>query len=117
MVDNVENVNLLYYNADTRVLTDRWQKPGDVSPLKAIQDRYFVTRPTSRFVQKDNTIAFNSLSLGYDFIPAQLRKTKLKSLRASFLMNDIAQFSSIKREMGLDYPYARTFTFTINTSF
>ncbi|MES1249062.1 MAG: SusC/RagA family TonB-linked outer membrane protein, partial [Chitinophaga rupis] len=117
MVDNVENVNLLYYNADTRVLTDRWQKPGDVTPLKSIQDRYFVTRPTSRFIQKDNTIAFNSLSLGYDFTPAQLKKIGLRSLRTSFLMNDIAQISSIRREMGLDYPYARTFTVNIITSF
>jgi TonB-linked SusC/RagA family outer membrane protein len=117
MVDNVENVNLLYYNADTRVLSDRWQKPGDISPLKAIQDRLYVTRPTSRFIQKNNFISFSSLSLGYDFIPRQLKGTILKSLRASFLLNDIAVFSTIKREMGLDYPYARTFTFTLNTSF
>ncbi len=38
-------------------------------------------------------------------------------LRTSFLMNDIARFATVKREMGLDYPYARTFTLTINASF
>ncbi|WP_130540994.1 SusC/RagA family TonB-linked outer membrane protein [Pseudobacter ginsenosidimutans] len=117
MVNNVENANLLYYNADGRVLTQRWQKPGDIAPLKAIQDRYFITRPTSRFIQQNNYISFNSLSIGYDFLPAQLKKVGMSSLRASILMSDVALFSTIKREMGLDYPYARTFTFTINASF
>ncbi len=118
LVDNVENANLAYFNADKRVLTERWQKPGDVSTLKAIQDRYFVTRPTSRFLQRNNTVLFNSLSLGYDFNAAWLkRKFGMSFLRTTLLMNDVARFSSIKREMGLDYPYARTFTLTINASF
>jgi TonB-linked SusC/RagA family outer membrane protein len=118
LVDNVENANLAYNNADRRVLSERWQKPGDISTLKAIQDRYFVTRPTSRFLQRNNYIIFNSLSLGYDFDPAWLkRKFGMSFLRTSFLMNDIARFATVKREMGLDYPYARTFTLTINASF
>jgi TonB-linked SusC/RagA family outer membrane protein len=117
LVDNVENVNLLKFNADTRVLTDRWQKPGDIAPLKGIQDRYFITRPSSRFIQKNNYISFNSLSLAYDFNPVFLRNFRIRQLRTSFMMNDVAIFSTIKREMGLDYPYARTFTFSINASF
>jgi TonB-linked SusC/RagA family outer membrane protein len=117
LVDNVENVNLQRSNADTRVLTDRWQKPGDVTPLKALQDRYFITRPTSRFIQRNNYIGFNSFSLGYDFDPAWLKVFRMRSLRTTFMMNDVARFSTIKREMGLDYPYARTFTLTINATF
>lgn len=118
LVDNVENANLAYNNADRRVLSERWQKPGDISTLKAIQDRYFVTRPTSRFLQRNNYVVFNSLSLGYDFDPAWLKKKLgMSFLRTSFLMNDVARFSTVKREMGLDYPYARTFTLTINASF
>ncbi len=117
LVDNVENVNLLQSNADTRVITDRWQKPGDMSPLKAIQDRYLITRPTSRFIQKNNYLSFNSLSLGYEVDPAKLKAIRLSSLRAALIFNDIALFSTIKREMGLDYPYARGLTFTINATF
>lgn len=118
LVDNVENANLAYYNADKRVLTERWQKPGDISTLKAIQDRYFITRPTSRFLQRNNTVLFNSFSLGYDFDAAWLkRKFGMSFLRTTLMMNDVARFSSVKREMGLDYPYARTFTLTINASF
>ncbi|WEK35038.1 MAG: SusC/RagA family TonB-linked outer membrane protein [Candidatus Pseudobacter hemicellulosilyticus] len=117
LVNNVENVNLFYYNADTRVITDRWQKPGDMSPLKALQDRYYITRPTSRFIQQNNFVSLNSLSLSYDFNPKDIKNIKLSMLRTSFILNDLAMFSTIEREMGLDYPYARTFTFTINASF
>jgi hypothetical protein len=120
LVDNVENVNLFRYNADRRVVTDRWQKPGDRTQLKSIKDRYAVTRPTSRFVQKDNTLAFNSLQLGYDFTRSMLKyldQVGIQTLRASFNMNDLAVFSSIRQERGLEYPFARTFTFTINAAF
>ncbi|NML22285.1 SusC/RagA family TonB-linked outer membrane protein [Pseudoflavitalea sp. G-6-1-2] len=118
LVDNVENSNLAYYNADKRVLSERWQNPGDISTLKDIKDRYLVTRPTSRFLQQNNTVVFNSLSLGYDFDAAWLkRKFGMSFLRTTLLMNDVARFSSVKREMGLNYPYARTFTLTINASF
>lgn len=117
LVENVENVNLVYYNADSRVMSQRWQKPGDITSLKSLQDRYYITRPTSRFIQKNNYISFNSFSLSYDFNPLTIKKAKLSLLRLSFMMNDLGLYSTIKREMGLDYPFARTFTFTINASF
>ena len=117
LVDNVENVNLNNYNADRRVWTDRWQQVGDVTPLKAIQDRYYVTRATSRFVQKNNYVTFNSLSLAYDFNPTLINRIGLSMLRLQFNMKDIKTFSTIKQEMGLSYPFARTFTFTLNASF
>ncbi|WP_294139416.1 SusC/RagA family TonB-linked outer membrane protein [uncultured Sanguibacteroides sp.] len=117
LVDNVENVNLNDYNADRRVWTDRWQEIGDVTPLKSIQDRYYVTRATSRFVQKNNYVTFNSLSVGYDFNPTLIGKIGLSMLRLQFNMKDIKTFSTIKQEMGLSYPFARTFTFTLNASF
>ena len=76
-----------------------------------------MTRATSRFVQKNNNVVFNSLSVGYDVAPVWLRKIHLSSLRLQFNMKDIATMSTIKREMGLNYPFARTFTFTLNASF
>ena len=117
LVDNVENVNLWRYNADRRVLSQRWQNPGDVTSLKSLKDRYYVTRPTSRFVQKNNTLTFNSLNVGYDFNRDLVRRIGFDMLRLQFSMNDITTISSIKREMGLSYPFARTFTFTLNASF
>lgn len=68
LVDQVECVNLWARNVDKRVSSARWQKEGDMTSLKSIKDRYNVTRSTSRFVEKNNTLNFNSLTLGYDFV-------------------------------------------------
>lgn len=56
MVDGVENVDIKNSNVDRRVLTQRWQKPGDVAPLRNIKDMNTSTMPTSRFVQDDNEL-------------------------------------------------------------
>lgn len=98
-------------------MTDRWQKIDDVTPLKALQDRYYITRPTSRFVQKNNFVTFQSLTVGYDFDPQLIARFGLKTLSLQFNMEDIATISTVKREMGLSYPFARTFNFKLTTSF
>lgn len=116
LVDKVENIDLRNFNADKRVLLERWQKPGDVTPLKNVADNT-ITRATSRFVQDKNELKFNSISLGYDFKPELLKKVGLSMLRLQASANDIVTFSSIKQERGLTYPYARTFNFNLSTSF
>lgn len=110
----IENVDLVYYSGDRRILTDRWKQPGDFSTLKSLQDRTHVTRPTSRFVQNDNELIFNSLSLGYEFDRALVRKWGLGTMRLQFNMEDLGAFSSIRRERGTTYPYARTFNLSLN---
>ena len=117
LVDKVENVKLYDMNADKRVLTERWAKPGEVTRLKSIKDRNSVTLPTSRFVQDYNMLNFNSLTVGYDFNQDLLKKWKMSMLRLSFNMKDIFTISSVKQERGLNYPFARTFNFTLNASF
>ena len=117
LVDKVENVNIYNVNADKRVLTDRWKKPGDITMLKSIKDRYQTTRPTSRFVQDNNTLDFNSFTLAYDFSNKMIAPISLSMLRVQFNMNNIAHISSIRQERGLYYPYARTFSFSLNLGF
>ena len=117
LVDYVENVDLSAENVDRRVLLDRWQKPGDVTTMKDIRDRNITTGATSRFVQKDNTLQFSSVTLSYDFRTELLRKAHISMCRLSLVANDIFYLSSIKRERGLDYPFARTFSFSLSLSF
>jgi TonB-linked SusC/RagA family outer membrane protein len=117
LVSNVESANIQQNNADRRAFTDRWKQPGDLSPFKAITDHYVFTRPTSRFVQKNNTLTFNSLSVGYDMNRTLARKLGLGMLRLQFTMNDVAVFSTIRQERGTSYPFARKFALTLNTNF
>ena len=110
----IENADLEHYNADRRALTDRWTQVGDVKPLKAITDRTRVTRPTSRFVQDDNTFTFNTISLSYTFDRNLVKRWGLSNLRIQASTEDILYFSSIRRERGTSYPYARTFNLGLN---
>ena len=114
MVSKVENVNLQYYNADKRVLYDRWHEIGDIAKYKSIKDYSETTRPVSRFVQDDNWLELTSLTLGYDFSEhAWMKKARLKTLRVEFNMNDLMHVSSIKQERGLSYPFAYNMGFSL----
>lgn len=117
LVDYVENVNLSTQNVDRRVLMDRWQKPGDVTTMKDIRDRNITTGASSRFVQKDNTLQFSSVTLSYDFKPELLRKAHISMCKLSLTAGDLFYLSTIRRERGLSYPYSRSFNFTINIGF
>ena len=117
LVTAVENVDILKKNVDRRVLTDRWYTPGQDARFKSINARAVVTKPTSRMVQKNNYVKFNSLQLSYEFDRNKLRNIGLRQLKLSLSMQDIAQWSTVKREMGTSYPFARSFSLVLNTSF
>lgn len=117
LVNNVENADIASYNVDKRVLTARWRKPGDVTPLKNIADQKRVTMSTSRFVQDLNQLKFNSLSIGYDVNPKYTKFLNISMMRVQVSTNDLYTFSTVKQERGLSYPFARTFNFSLNLNF
>ncbi|MDC2618999.1 SusC/RagA family TonB-linked outer membrane protein [Bacteroides ovatus] len=117
LVSYVENADIKNDNVDKRVLLDRWQRPGDITTMKDIRDRNVTTGASSRFVQKNNTLQWSSLTMSYNFRPEQLRKLRLSGLRFSFTMNDLFYWSTIRQERGLDYPYSRSFNLTTNIIF
>ena len=72
---------------------------------------------SERFVQKDNVLELQSLYLSYDFAKAIYRKLAMRNLRVAFTMNDVGRWATMQTERGIDYPFARSFTFSIQTSF
>ncbi len=117
LVSYVENADIKNDNVDKRVLLDRWQKPGDITTMKDIRDRNVTTGASSRFVQKNKTLQWSSLTMSYNFRLEQLKKLHLSGLRLSFTMNDLFYWSTIRQERGLDYPYSRSFNLTTNIIF
>ncbi|MGV3767735.1 MAG: SusC/RagA family TonB-linked outer membrane protein [Chitinophagaceae bacterium] len=115
-VENISDANVMN-NQDKRALYDRWKQPGDISRFKAIS--ITTTTPmSSRFVQEENTLIGESISFGYDFYNKPfLKKIGMKSLRLTGYMNDIFRVSTVRRERGTDYPFARSVSFSISTSF
>ena len=103
------------YNADERVLNDRWKTPGTVAKYKRIDD---TTTPyqTSRFVEKNNFLRMSSLSLSYEVPTNFIQKYGLKRMFLELLTNDLFYLSTAKRERGLNYPYDRSFEFSLRFS-
>ena len=115
LVTRVEGANPKQ-NADERVFNDRWKKPSDYARYRNIAD-YSTPQQTSRFVQVNNYLTLQSLSVAYEFTPWQIRKLGLSRMRLELLTNDLFYLSSIKRERGLDYPYARSVEMSVRFSF
>ena len=116
LVEKVEDADIYRYNADKRVLSDRWQKPGDKAKYRALSSGVFnitKTQPTERFVQNKNILSCNSLSLSYDFNPELLKKLHLGMVRLELGANELFRLSTIKAERGLSYPFARTMDITL----
>jgi len=119
LVDKVENSNK-YQNVDKRVLTDTWQKPGDEVQFKANMTQYLTqsyTYASSRFVQDLNTLQLASLSVQYELPKHWINHLRMQSLRLSFNTSDLLYFSTVKRERGTAYPYARSFTVGLRANF
>jgi hypothetical protein len=97
-------------NVDRRVLSDRWSRPGDVVSFKKIpnaDETDLQTRGTTRFVMEDQVFQLQTASLEYRLETAWLQKAKIQAARLSLNMSDLFYISSVKRERGLDYPFAR----------
>ncbi|RZK80613.1 MAG: SusC/RagA family TonB-linked outer membrane protein [Pedobacter sp.] len=122
LVDRVENVNVAQYNVDRRVSDERWRTPGDLAYYRAIVNYQGLINPpityaSSRFVQKNNFIAGESASIYYRFSDKLNKTLSLQNTKVTLFTSDVFLSSSVKRERGLDYPYARSFTLQLQTSF
>ncbi|MDD4639553.1 MAG: SusC/RagA family TonB-linked outer membrane protein, partial [Bacteroidales bacterium] len=116
LVNRVENVDVAY-NVDRRVLTSTWHSPGDMVAYRRISTYQTSTRPTTRFVEKQNEFALSSLNFSYDFKHLNIKKYKMDRLKLIFYMNDVFRISTVEAERGLSYPFARSFSFSLTATF
>lgn len=115
--NNVENVNP-YYNVDQRAYDERWKEIGDIVVYRDIGDYSSSSNVhSSRFVEDENTLQISRVEFGYEFQKKFLEKIGFKRLRVSAGMTDVARLSTVYYERGTTYPYARSFTFSINPTF
>ena len=97
---------------------DTWQNVGDMAIYKHISSTPSTTYPTSRFVEKYNELQLASFSCYYDFkYMSWLKRIKMERLKLSFNMSDVFHISTVKTERGLNYPYARSFSFSLAATF
>ncbi|MCA5006683.1 SusC/RagA family TonB-linked outer membrane protein [Sphingobacterium bovistauri] len=121
LYNKVENISFdeLEFNQDRRALELRWKNPGEIAQFKGIKETS-LTPISSRFIQKETYFSGESISVGYDFQSTKhvwLSSVGLKSLRFTGYMNDIFRVSNVLSERGLDYPFSRSVSFSINANF
>ena len=118
LYNKVENIDLadINYNQDRRALYDRWSVPGQEAQFKGISLTQR-TDKSSRFVMDENTFTGESFNVGYEFTQPWIKKAGLSSLTLQAYMNDIFRVSSVKAERGIDYPFARSVSFSVSAVF
>lgn len=120
LFNKVENISLnrvINNNLDKRALYDRWQQPGDHAQFKGIS-LTGTTNMSSRFVQREDALSIESVSVGYEFNKKRwLDKAGLSNLRLTGYTNDLFYFSTVRKERGIDYPFARSFSLSLIATF
>ena len=119
LFDKVENISYtsIINNQDKRALYDRWKNPGDISSFVAISQTA-ITPASSRFVQQENSFSGESINFGYTFSKQEwLRSLGVKSLNVTAYMNEFFRVSSVLRERGIHYPFARSGSISVRASF
>lgn len=121
LINKVENADIRR-NVDRRVYEDRWREPGDQTFFKGIVsvEGYTVTGNTyntSRFVQNDNWLSLRNASVYYRFPKSLNNRFGLKDTKISLFSSQLFWLSTIRQERGLDYPFSRSFTFQLQTTF
>ncbi len=116
LVNRVENVNP-NFNVDSRVFNDRWRNPGDIAVFKGISNRT-LTRPTSRFVERNNWLELKSVNLSYTFDQSKyFSKLGIERVRVSGYLNDVFRSSTVRTERGINYPYAKHYALALQVIF
>lgn len=100
-------------NADRRVFYDRWKQTGDMAKYKNIASRE-TTPVTDRFVAKEYALDGSSIKVSYSLPRNWISRIHLRRAMVSLSTGDLFNWSSIRRERGLDYPFARTFQFSLS---
>lgn len=119
LFDKVENITSITIanNQDRRALYDRWRVPGDIAQFKGISQTS-TTPISSRFVQSENSLTLESLNIGYMLDNSPWLKTLgMRSLQLNLLTNDFFTLTTVRRERGIQYPYAKTVAFSLKASF
>lgn len=119
LFNKVENISLnriINSNVDKRALYDRWQQAGDQAQFKAIS-LTGTTNMSSRFVQREDALTIEAVSLGYEFRKSRwLEKANISSLRINGYTNDLFYWSTVRKERGVDYPFARSFSLSLSAT-
>lgn len=114
----LDKTTLYRFNADARVLSETWQKPGDVVPFNKVDNTTTAAKISTRQVYNDRMFSLQSASIQYRLRSNTItQKTGIEGINLSLNMSDIFYITTLKRERGTSYPFARRIEVGINLIF
>ncbi len=118
LYNKVENITTqkLLENQDKRALYDRWQYVGHEAKFKAISQTD-MTPISSRFIEDNNVLTGESVSIGYENSGKWLKAIGASTITFKAYMNEFFRISTVKNERGIDYPFARSVSFSLGLRF
>jgi TonB-linked SusC/RagA family outer membrane protein len=105
-----------YTNMDRRALTSRWFEPGDRAQYKSALDTQ-LTKATSRFVSKNDFLDLSSIDLSYEVPKSWIERYGIQSMTLRASTRELFHLATVKRERGIQYPFSRTYNFSLNARF
>lgn len=115
LLNKVENA-YVEVNVDKRVLSERWEKPGDITRYKGLGNTEN-TVANDRFVADESTFIWRNLNLSYDFPRRMCKYLGMERLNISASMMDLLYLSTIEQERGTDYPFSVKPSISISCTF
>lgn len=115
LLNKVENANA-EVNVDKRVLSERWEKPGDITRYKGLANTNN-TYANDRFVADESTFIWRNLNLSYDFPRRMCKYLGMERLNISASMMDLLYLSTIEQERGTVYPFSVKPSISISCTF
>ena len=121
LIDKVENANMRL-NLDRRALTERWKKRGDKVFFKSIDPDIYKedTKASSRFVMDNNEFSLATINVSYRMEASKCRFLKNLGISVAtfgLYMEEICRISTVKMERGIDYPFSRQTSLSLNIIF
>ena len=121
LLDKIENANMRL-NLDRRALTERWQKRGDKVFFKAIDSSINKedTKASSRFVMDNNEFSLATINVSYRMEASNchfLKNLGISVATFGIYMEEICRISTVKMERGIDYPFSRQTSLSLNIIF
>lgn len=115
LINRVENADPRD-NVDRRVLSNAGRNQATIHFIKTSTDKS-TTPASSRFIQDENVLQLGSLSLSYDLKKEWLKPIDFDMVRLTAMMNDVFRLSTVKRERGISYPFARSMSLGVMVQF
>jgi TonB-linked SusC/RagA family outer membrane protein len=117
LVQKVEGDNP-WENMDRRALQSRWNSYGQRAQFKSVREYGETTKATTRFVADHDWLQLSSVNLTYE-VPTSWsqRNLGISYLKVQGSMGESLYFSTVRRERGINYPFARSFNLSLNARF